>query len=38
MSQRIITEFDALVDTAPNVLLSDALKHLAKPYVDGCWS
>ncbi len=34
---RFIAEFDSLVEKAPDVLFEDAIKHLAKPYVECIW-
>jgi hypothetical protein len=33
-----IEQLDKLAEDAPNVLLSDAIKHLAKPYIECIWS
>jgi hypothetical protein len=30
--------FDSLIEKAPDVLFVDALKHLARPYVEYVWS
>lgn len=32
-----IEKFDALTEQAPDELFEDALKRVAKPYIDRCW-
>ncbi|MCL2874734.1 MAG: hypothetical protein FWF12_00270 [Betaproteobacteria bacterium] len=36
-AESFISEFDRLVNRAPDMLFEDALKHLAKPYVECIW-
>jgi hypothetical protein len=36
-ADQFLAEFDEIVDLAPDVLFADALKYLAKPYVDCLW-
>lgn len=37
-AEQFIDQFDALIEQAPDVLFVDAIKHLAKPYVECIWS
>lgn len=36
-ASRFIQEMEELVEEAPDVLFEDAMKHLARPYVDCIW-